>query len=188
MGSFTDVQMSMILGTLLGDGSLRRQSPNRNALLEVNHSLRAKEYVDWKYNILKDFVSTAPKSRNGNGNRIAYRFTTRSLESFTCLYEKFYKNKRKTVPDDLFLDPLLLAVWFMDDGSKSRSSVYLNTQQFSIEEQHHLLSLLYSQYGITGTLNKDKIYFRLRVCTASTKPFKNIIAPYIHPFFTYKMR
>jgi len=42
----------------------------------------------------------------------------------------FYKNRKKCIPD-LILDPIILAVWFMDDGSScSEDDVYLNTQQF----------------------------------------------------------
>ena len=50
-----------------------------NALLEINHSIDQKDYVDWKYRQLVNLVKTPPKARRGNGKRIAYRFTTLSL-------------------------------------------------------------------------------------------------------------
>ena len=60
MGSLTEKQKSIIEGCLLGDGSMRCKT---NALLEINHSLEQKPYVDWKYENLKDLVRTPPKAK-----------------------------------------------------------------------------------------------------------------------------
>jgi hypothetical protein len=61
-----------------------------NALLEINHALEQKFYVDWKYQQLANLVATPPKARKGNGKRVAYRFTTRSLPELTKFYGRFY--------------------------------------------------------------------------------------------------
>ena len=187
MGSLNQVQKSILIGSLLGDGALRLAKGKRNALFEVNHAIAQKAYVDWKYAQLKRFVLTEPKARSGNGKRIAYRFTTRSLPVFTTLYRHFYRNNKKIIPDDVLLDPLALAIWFMDDGSKSRSSVYLNTQQFRVEDQKRLLQLLSNQLSLVGKLNKDKQYLRIRITTESTVRLKDIIRPYVLPMFYYKL-
>ena len=125
--------------------------------------------------------------RNGNGNRIAYRFTTKSLPVFTTLHKIFYQANKKIIPNNLEIDPLSLAVWFMDDGSKSRSAVYLNTQQFTLDGQQKLLNLLKNKFNLIGSLNKDKKYFRIRINTESTKHFKEIVKPYIIKLFNYKL-
>ena len=132
MGSLLEVQKSLIVGSLLGDGYMRCKT---NAHLQVTHSIRQKIYVDWKYQQLKDFVSTPPKEYQGNGNRVGYRFFTRSLPLFTPFYHRFYPHGKKIIPPDIQITPLTLAVWFMDDGSKSRNSCYLNTQQFHVDDQ-----------------------------------------------------
>jgi len=187
VGSLNQVQISVLVGSLLGDGTLRKALGKLNALFEVNHTVKQKDYVDWKYKQLKLFVLTSPKARKGNGSRIAYRFTTQSLPVFTQLYDRFYQNKRKIIPSDLQLDPLALAVWFMDDGSKSRSSFYLNTQQFFLEDQYKLLKLLKEQFNFMASLNKDKIYYRIRINTESSKRFKEIIQPFILSSMKYKL-
>lgn len=187
MGSLNQEQESIIIGSLLGDGTLRLAEGKLNALFEVNHTIVQRSYVDWKYRHLQEFVKTAPKMRGGNGGRTAYRFTTQSLPIFTSFYQQFYQNKKKVIPQNLVITPLALAVWFMDDGSKSRSSVYLNTQQFSIEEQRQLLGLLQNQFKLIGALNKDKQYFRIRITTASTVQFKQIVRPYVIECFNYKL-
>ena len=187
MGSLTQVQKSIIIGSILGDGGLRCAKGRINALLEINHSLAYKEYVDWKHKQLKELVRTPPKARKNNGKRIAYRFTTLSLSQITTYYVRFYKNKRKVIPKNLNLSPLALAVWFMDDGNKSRSSVYLNTQQFDIESQKNLQQTLQNQWNIDSTLNRDKKYYRIRIRTKDTNKFKKIIKPFVHPIFNYKL-
>lgn len=187
MGSLNQAQKSILVGSLLGDGTLRLSKGKLNALFEVNHAAAQKNYVDWKYRQLRNLVLTAPKPRTGNGRRIAYRFTTRSLPEFTALYRWFYKDNKKIIPNDLQINPLALATWFMDDGSKSRSSVYLNTQQFNIVDQKKLLGFLKTQLNLIGCLNRDKNYFRIRITTNSTLRLKDMIKPYVLPMFYYKL-
>lgn len=158
-----------------------------NAYLEINHCYKQKELVDWIYTKFDNFVLTPPKWRKGNGSREAYRFSTRSLPIFTSFYDLFYINKKKTIPKNLELDSLSLAVWFMDDGCKSRSSVYLNTQQFSVVEQNRLIRFLFNQFGIESTLNRDKQYFRIRLRTKSVSTFISLIEKYVLPEFKYKL-
>ena len=179
----TRLQREIIIGSLLGDGSMRCK---RHALFEVNHSIHQRPYVDWKYDHLSNLVFTAPKVRNGNGSRIAYRFTTRSLECLTPLYETFYPEGRKRLCS-VELTPLALAVWFMDDGSRSRASVYFNSQQFDAESQRVLLVALSDQHGIRASLNRDKSYSRIRIAVESIERLKGIISPHVLPMFAYKL-
>ena len=187
VGSLTQVQRSVIIGSLLGDGYLRVVPGRSNALLEVNHSFAAKEYVDWKYATLKNLCRSGPKSRIGKGNRIAYRFTTRQSEELSTLYKSFYRDRRKLIPSELMLDPIMLAVWFMDDGSKCRDrDVYLDTQQFCSEDQKRCVALL-ENLGIESSLNRDKRYQRIRIKKSSLPKFWGIISPYIIPSMKYKL-
>lgn len=188
VGSLQPIQHAVLVGSLLGDGTLRKQGERRtNALLEVNHAWHCKEYVDWKYQIFQPFVLTPPKRRLGNGSRVAYRFTTRSIPIFTSYYRWFYEEGKKRVPSDIQLDPLALAVWFMDDGSRSRSACYLNTQQFAIAEQEWLRHLLRKTFGIESALKRDKSYFRLRITTEGTRKLVSTIEPHVLPCFRYKL-
>jgi hypothetical protein len=186
VGSLTQLQKSFLIGTLLGDGYLRQIKGRRNAFLEVNHSITQKEYVEWKYKILKNLTRSGPKSRKGNGTRIAYRFFTKQHPEFTKMMDLFYKENKKCIPD-LILDPIGLAVWYMDDGSRcSKNNVYLNTQQFSKNDQYKLLKIL-DQIGLEGALNKDKQYYRIRFKTSSIPKLFGIIREYIIPSMKYKI-
>ena len=90
VGSLSEVQHQLVIGTLLGDGSMRCKT---NALLEINHSAKQRSYVDWKYRQLANLVATPPKERHGNAGRIAYRFVTRSLPALTPYYRLFYSDR-----------------------------------------------------------------------------------------------
>ena len=183
VGSLSGVQQEVIVGTLMGDGAMRCKA---NALLEINHSVHQKFYVDWKYRHLEPLVTTPPKFRKGNGNRIAYRFVTRSLPELTPYYRLFYDSGSKRIPE-VILSPLTMAVWFMDDGCKSRNAVYLNTQQFDRENQLLLLELLKSQWDIQGTLNRDRCYHRIRLSVESTRRFGDLVGPHLIDELRYKL-
>ncbi len=184
VGSLTEEQKSILIGTLLGDGTMRIK---KNAHLEINHSFAQKALVDWIFNKFSSLVTTPPKWRKGNGKREAYRFATQKLPILTPFYNQFYRNGRKVIPNNLKLDALSLAVWFMDDGSKSYSSVYLNTQQFNLDEQIRLIDILENQFGIEATLNKDKIYYRIRIRSQSIKILIKLVEPFVLKEFRYKI-
>lgn len=187
VGSLTQIQRSIIIGMLLGDGYIRIVPGRKDAFLEINHAFSQKEYVDWKYEMLKSICTSGPVSRKENGTRVAYRFTTRQHPELTEFQMLFYKNGVKQVPRNVALDPMMLAVWFMDDGSKCRASdVYLNIQQFSREDQEYCLTLL-SSLGINASLNRDKEYWRIRIKKNSLPIFFSMIREHIIPSMSYKL-
>ena len=81
----------------------------------------------------------------------------------------------------------MLAVWFMDDGSKCRESdVYINTQQFSRADQEKCILLL-AQFNIESSLNKDKEYSRIRIKKSSISTLNQLIRQNIIPSMKYKL-
>jgi len=187
VGSLTQLQESVIIGTILGDGYLRIIQGRKNAFLEINHSFKAKSYVDWKFRVLQNFCLSKPVKRKCKGKRIAYRFFTKQHPQFTKLYRKFYLNGKKIVPDDLKLNTTILSVWFMDDGSKcGNSNFYLNTQQFCRDDQRKLLKQL-ENIGLQARLNKDKIYYRIRFLSSSIPRLRELLKDNLIPSMHYKL-
>lgn len=187
VGSLTKFERQIIIGSLLGDGYVRIVPGRSDAFLEINHSIKAKEYVDYKYGSLKRLCESAPRERKTNDGRVAYRFYTKQHKELTELYGQFYRRGKKIIPSDIVIDPVILAVWYMDDGSKSRDrDVYLNTQQFSIADQNKLLYCL-RLLGIQARLSKDKKYFRIRILKNSIDNFMRIIFPHIIDSMRYKL-
>lgn len=165
---------------------LRIMRDRSNAFLEINHSYKAKEYVDWKFSVLKSICRSGPKLRKGNGSRLAYRFFTRQHPELTQIYKEFYREGRKIVPDDLSLNEQVLSVWFMDDGSRCGQSYYLNSQQFSKYEQLALIEKL-KLLGLSARLNKDKHYYRIRFLSNSSLRLKELLATKIIQSMHYKL-
>lgn len=187
VGSLTKFERSIVIGSLLGDGYMRIIPGRSDAFLEINHSIKAKDYVDYKYQSLQRLCISAPKQRNSNEGRVAYRFFTKQHNELTEIYHLFYKDTKKVIPKDIVIDPVVLAIWYMDDGSKCRNhDIYLNTQQFSISDQKILLSKL-RDLQINARLNKDNKYHRIRILKQSIGTFMSIITPYIVPTMHYKL-
>ena len=195
VGRLSEQQKSLIIGSILGDGYIRQLPGRADAFLEINHSSKAKEYVDYKYSILKNICESSPKERFTDElhTKKAYRFYTKQHKDITTLYEQFYKNNKKVIPRNLTIDPIVLAIWYMDDGSKTQHklndaniNVYLNTQQFSLADQKYLLHLL-RQIGISARLNKDKIYYRIRILKESLPLFMKMIDTQVIESMRYKM-
>jgi len=186
VGSLTKQEKDVITGSILGDGYLRIVPGRKNALFEINSSIKEKDYIDWKFQILRRIILTPPRQRKGKGNRIAYRFSTQQHPDLTKIYRMFYCNQIKIVPD-IKLNPLVMAVWFMDDGSKTYKTHYINTQGFDRFNQEKLIGMLKKQYDVDSTLNKDKIYYRVRIRTASAKKFRKIIRLHVISSMKYKL-
>src|SRR5436853_6817942 len=74
----------------------------------------------------------------------------------------------------------------MDDGCRSRTAVYLNTQQFDVLGQELLLRMLREQWGINGALNRDRCYHRIRLSVDGTRRLLDLIEPYLLPELRYK--
>ena len=94
------------------------------------------------------------------------------------------------MPDDImdYLNPLSLAIWFMDDGTKGPSGGYtLNTQSFSYKENEYLRSILEKKFSLIVSIHKDKKWWRLFINPKSRFLFENLIDSYIHPLMRYKL-
>jgi len=180
----TDQQIALILGSLLGDGHLVKTTSG--FAFRVNHGLKQKAYVDWKYEILKNTTNSKPRE----SSKKCYYFRTVSHPIFLQLRKKFYKGRRKIVPKELLkriLTPFILAVWIMDDGSRDGNQLRINSQCFSEKENIVLQKILYTKLGIKTTLNRDKNMYRLRIKDESMRKLKNSVSKYFIPSMRYKL-
>jgi recombination protein RecA len=176
-------QRELVIGALLGDGYL--MPTTAGCCFRVNHGLRQRDYVDWKFRILVDLVRTPPRE---SGN--CYYFRTVSHPEFALLRQLFYVNGRKTVPVELLFEQFTefsLAVWLMDDGTVDGRQLRLNTQSFSKDESGALASVLRAKLGIDASLNRDKDSYRLRIMASSMARFRSLVQGYVIPSMLYKL-
>jgi hypothetical protein len=176
-------QRSVIIGSLLGDGTLLRTTAGW--CFRVHHSLKQRALVEWKYNILTAVVRTPPREC---GPGVYFRTVT--LESLADLRRHFYAGARKRVPLrllELELDALALAVWVMDDGSRDGGQIRLNTQCFTIEDAAALAALVRAKFGVEMRINLDKGKPRLRSTAQSTPKLVELIGPRTIPTMQHKL-
>ena len=190
-------QISIILGSLLGDGSIH--NPNNkhgNGWFSKTQSLKHKEYIEWTYSALLPYSqSTYEFEQEMNLNVISkgkkfkkIRYNTKTAPIFTELRGKWYPRQKKIVPNDLLLDPLMIAIWFADDGTNNfrRRASRFCTNGFTKKDCNFLRSLLHEQYKICTTLTKRK---EIYVLARSHDALIDIIEPFF-PWkcFDYKIR
>jgi hypothetical protein len=181
--AITQKQFELVVGSLLGDGYLVKTT--MGYAFRVNHGLKQREYVDWKWRILENLVNSSPKS---SGN--CYYFRTVSHPVFNNLREEFYPNGKKVLPVDLVAEnftPFLLAVWIMDDGTKCGNQLRINSHCFTKEENKILQEFLSAKLGIKSVLNKDKGMVRIRIVSEGMPKLIGQIKPYIIPSMLYKL-
>ena len=192
-------QLQLILGSLMGDARLECRSKSirakHTARLRVHQSDKQKDYVFWKYEQLKNLVSRGPRftkvwhDPQRNKDHYSWYFHTQSSETLGLIHKLFYQNKTKVVPGDLLkiIDPLGLAIWYMDDGSNNGGDITLNTHCFSNEEQKIIQILLKGKFGIRTTIVKDRSKFKIAIGFHEFDKFINIVRPYVIPSMNYKI-
>ena len=183
----------IILGSLLGDGSLRIHKPYKNARFSFRHSISQKEYFFWKVKELKEISGKNCwwiQKGDGYSEKQKLRYQSRALESLTELYYLTHKRKKLVVRRKWLnlLTPLSLAIWWLDDGSliaNSRKGVFC-TDCFSKQEVKRLARYLEvvwhikARVGRLGKVGKRSKYYRLWIrSTEELKKFLRIILPYI---------
>lgn len=195
-----ETQKALIIGSILGDGTLRIPGRNNEANFTADHGEQQKGYVFWKYKMMKEWVLTSPRQyvrsyhKDRTRKTISWRFSTIAHPELTKLYRIFYPNGKKILPDsikDLLIHPLSLAIWAMDDGTKSGESFFFSTQNFTQKEQEVLIKCLKENFGIDGKINlhsywEDKIFYRIRINSCSLEKLCKLIEPHILPQFQYK--
>lgn len=189
--TLSSIQREVLIGTLLGDGYLRRSLSGKSAGLQVYHSIQAKDYVLWKRNIFHNMVLADPFYQQVNR---ALRFTTISHASFLEFYEVFYTSGVKKIPNDIvkyLTSCLSLAVWFMDDGNGyiNKNPFRLSTYAFGLEGNLLLQSCLKVNFDLDVHLKKDEKGYQIYipVKNGSAFKFRNLIQEYIIPKMRYKI-
>lgn len=117
----------IILGSLLGDGSLMLPKPYKNARLEFRHSIVQKEYFFWKARELKEISgekSCRKQPPDGWSTEEKLHYHSLSHPMVTELYQLTHRDRELIFHEGWLklLTPLSLLVWWLDDGSLVKNS------------------------------------------------------------------
>lgn len=184
----------IILGSLLGDGSLKIYPRYRNARFSFRHSVNQKDYFFWKASELKEISGDScywEQKPDGFGGK-KLRYQSLALPSLTELHVLTHEKGKMNINQKWLneLTPLSLATWWLDDGSlivNGRRGV-LCTDPFPYEAQNKLATYLEKRWGIKVKVaktsrmwgNKRIEYYRLWVRSGEElKKFLRLILPHI---------
>ena len=198
-----EFQNSIVFGYMLGDGYLYK-----DGRLQVEQGFSQKEFVEWLYNKLKNLTSgeikLAEKTHSRTGEiSYSWRFYTKKV--FKKLESLFYirsDNKMSRIlPEKLgdYLNPVVLAVWFMCDGTKYLSGpkgAYINATSFSLKQRFQIQQVLSEVFELTinlhnaGVSKTGKKQYNFYVTADSYDQFYKIVYPIISqvPSLLYKLK
>jgi predicted DNA-binding protein YlxM (UPF0122 family) len=189
------IQKQFIVGHLLGDGCLYRDGENSMFKISLSHKKEHEQYFHWKRMMLDPFVNAWRENVDKRENSVMLNATTICHPELKQFADMFYtKDRIKVVPKnlDLFLTPLSLAVWIMDDGNlNSGVNMRIATMGFSSEDQIRLQDYLRSVFDIRskimGFSYKGKQYQQITINKENTQKLSNIVRPHIIDCMKYKI-
>lgn len=178
---------SILIGSMLGDGGLRKTGDHTAGYVE-HHSESQRAYLDWKAAEWGPFTSSIITSDKGEyrGFRLLTHGSRTLFPYWTMFYPAGEGDKVFTRLSASDVDALGLAVWFMDDGSKSGSYVRFSVGPNEANQRAQLRIL-------RGFDLKPKLYesdgdvaIHLTDQTSMTR-FVDLVRPHMHPSMSYKL-
>jgi hypothetical protein len=173
---------------------------------KYKHGQKQEDYLLWKYKELKSVVSEKslaflPHFTLTGKKVVSCRFYSKSNSDIEKILSMFYVDGRKIVTREILdqLEPLGIAVWFMDDGKvdfgirktyKVTPEIVLCTDSFTERECELICEWFFSVYGIESkAVIGNKKYYRVRIKSTSVEKFLILVSPYIlSPCFDYKIK
>lgn len=205
----TNYQEQILLGTILGDGSLKfnEDSAYKNARFGMRHSIVQLRWFLWKICQLEGLFTKKAihvQKPDGYSTKPKVHFQTRALPCFTKLHNEVYTNNEVDFTKAWLgkLTPFSLMVWWLDDGGKigegARKGKW-STQGWGLDGNKRLKKLLKEIWSIDcriiqmiSVVTGEEQYY-LELSQNNLKKLLRIIMPLIpvktfvyKAFLTYK--
>lgn len=196
-------QKSLLIALLIGDGTI-----SSNYVFKLSHSTLQREYLEWKVGLLnkygiknngvKEYIS---KCGYNTGKSVLY--SQMSLTPTIKALRRSVYTPKKTITRKLleWLNPLGLAIWYMDDGcinvntSKQRSSIQHTIKIATCVDYDTVKTIINYFDEVWGIHFRPFKEGRYTYSIASSseldcEKFIKIVKPYIEqvPSFLYKIR
>lgn len=158
------IQKDLIIGSLIGDGHIDKRETQ--PMFIVSHAENQKDYLYWKYEILKDLCNIPPVYKQESVKffndkpytcQPQYRFCTRIYD---CLITLRSMNKLEIIDN---LNDFSLSIFILDDGSRDRSNWSVCVAGFNDIEKAHLLNKLKTFFKFDAYIaQSDDRYIKFR--------------------------
>lgn len=194
---------SVVLGSLLGNGSLKKYSGYPNAIFSIRHSLLQKDYMLWKMGFLKEVHNPSSlilQQPTGFSQNQKLLYQSQSHEELTKIYDLTYKYNKLLIKRKWLnhLTPLSLAIWWLDDGSliSNKKQGVLCTDGFERKQVDLLSRYLLKVWNIKTKVRnvrrvRDSVvkeYPRLWISTCDMRKFIDIIKDFVPESMKYKIQ
>jgi len=175
-------------GELLGDGCLM---PKSKWSARFDYSSKHKEYIQYVSDTLKSFgIKQAGKIRKYYRKKYdgdIYKYVSLSYEELLPIRKRWYPNRKKIIPRDLKLTPLVLRQEMIGDGylhhqEKGRPSIQLATCGFPIYDVKWLVNRL----NVLGFKSSRMLGNKIYISSYSTKQFLDYIGKCPVECYQYK--
>ena len=194
-------QMQLILGALMGDGSLSPNPHGRSGTrFRMGHGARQAAYLDWKVSLLGNIGYT----RSSNAKGAVFADLTPLPELAELREAVYFGDGKKHLSWEYLkaLTPFALAVWYMDDGGFTVRSkgvqqrtqggtgrIDICVQAMSPGSRQRLAGYLRDTHGFDVKVSNRGARGQavLQFTTAASEQFQRLVAPYIHPSMEYKL-
>lgn len=183
------LQKQVLIGVILGDAHLETQTKRKTYHVKFCQSDLHKDYLFHLYELFSSCSGTVPHETT----KKTWAFSTRSSVSFRFYGQYFFNDKgKKVIPRNIgkFLTPIVLAYWFMDDGSitsKQSKGVIFNTHAYVREEVEFLISVLQQKFNLIATLRKQKDGYQIYISGYSYENFVSLVEVHLHESMKYKL-
>jgi recombination protein RecA len=197
----TEVQKQVILGSLLGDGSIRYPKRLLRGLgcgIIMMQSEKHLSYIRLKEKVMSHHVTSVKVQKTGWNKAPMYRVGTECSPLISDLINRLRITDRygkKIVSKEWLngLTPLGIAIWYCDGGSlctKKSLSVRLSTHGFPKEQTEKIIIYFQEVWGIefliVPEVRRGKILYSLRANKDSSEKFLKLISDYIPEGMAYK--
>jgi len=185
------------------DGHLMFPGNSVNACLVVNMLAEHEDYFDYVISALEEVPVGYNKSypeiykKDGYNRQQQIRLQSKNHPIFTKIQNRIYLEGRKVIDPHMLtlLDPEMLAIAFMADGSRHLDKRWANAKP---TYRLHLNNLSYGDLmlfkkavkeilEIEVNLRKKGSKYDLAIPTAQGAKFESIVEPFILPSFQYKL-
>ena len=186
----TQDNIEIILGIMMGDGSMERMC--KNTRLSIAHCPSQREYCDYIANKLSNLKPTLysyiskPHPKTGKQYQ-SYWLTLATNPSLNTIHKHFYNNGKKRIPIELFdnFTWQSLAYLFMDDGSHGKSGGFIATNCFTMNELQDFQKFLLDKFTLKTTICKSHVLY---IKAKSFCYMKSKIEPYMCECMKYKIK
>lgn len=191
MGSSDEV----LAGCILGDGGLAMNSGKCNARLRIGNSVKNKDYIEMKRNVIKELHGREIKKVWNAGYKPDWYLRVQTLcdPKITSLRRKTWKNGKRIVTNGL-LDMLGaggLAIWLQDDASVNKGVTSIFTYRYGKAGNAIIKRWFKKKYGICPSIfiekKKDgRSFYYLQFGVEDSLKIYIMIRDYIVPSMRYK--